>query len=137
MYATKYRNQWITIHKNCWNTTGNAKSVMENVWFAANQTVLHHKRKVLPNQAFRPTGNPLHSLPAAELGRQAAHHRVDKDRALVVGWVTLVALAGAVMHRRPCRPTAGAIRLEPHGDSAYVGHGSTNSAVSPKMGGTL
>ena len=49
MYATKFRNRWSTIHKNCWNTTRNAKSVMVNVWFAANQTVLHHKRKILPN----------------------------------------------------------------------------------------
>ena len=55
MYAIRYRNRWITIHKNCWNTIGNAKYVMEIVWFAANQTVLHHKRKILPNQQLQPT----------------------------------------------------------------------------------
>ena len=72
MYAIRYRNRWITIHKNCWNTTGNAKNVMENVWFAANQTVLHHKGKILPDPALQPTANPLRGLSAAELGRHAS-----------------------------------------------------------------
>ena len=72
MHAIRYRNRWITIHKNCWNTTGNAKNVMETVWFAANQTVLHHKRKILPDQSLQPMANPLRGLPAAELGRYGA-----------------------------------------------------------------
>ena len=54
-YAIRYRNWWITIHKNCWRTTGNAKNVMENVWFTACQTVPHHKGKILLNPALQPT----------------------------------------------------------------------------------
>ena len=66
-------------------------------------------------------------------------HLVDKDRALVVGWVTLVTLAEVVMHRRSCSPTTRAIRLDPHSVSAYVGHGSTNAADREPVGseGTL
>ena len=71
MYAIRYRNRWITILKNCWNTTGNAKNVMETDWFATNQTVLHNKRKILPNQSLHRTAIPLRSIAAGELGRWA------------------------------------------------------------------
>ena len=69
MYAIRYRNRWITIRENCWNTIGNAKNVMETVWFVANQTTPNHKRKILPNKGLQPTANPLRGLSAAELGR--------------------------------------------------------------------
>ena len=69
MCAIRSRNRWITIHKDCWNTTGNAKNVMETVWFAANQTILHHKRKILPNQLLQAAANLLRGLSAAEPGR--------------------------------------------------------------------
>lgn len=86
------------------------------------------------NKAFHPTNNPLRSLSAVELDRQAAHHCMDRDRPLVVGLAKLAEHVDTVMTHRPSCPTIVPTRQPPHGLSAYVGHGPTNPALSMSIG---